>query len=147
MLGVFQWSYRKAEQLLWRNCVTTYPVLCPLKFSLKELPQLRRGRVKTPKGGCTSQHPNLLAWLFDEMWLMSTCSLLREKNGDRDAGGASLFICVIIVSLYFHLDLTEGWKSPRYQEQPSFVQKDDTVDKRKLIHAFLQINGSVQSIQ
>lgn len=45
-----------------------------------------------------------------------------------------------------HLDLTEGWKSPQYQEPQSFVQKDDTVDKRKPIDALSQINGSVQSI-
>lgn len=45
-----------------------------------------------------------------------------------------------------NLDLTVGWKSPQYQECPSFVQKDDTLDKRKPIDALLQINGSVQSI-
>lgn len=61
---------------------------------------------------------------------------------------SSLFICVllIIVSLHFHLDLTEGWKSPQFQEPQSFVQKDDTADKRKPIDALPQLNGSVQSV-
>lgn len=45
-----------------------------------------------------------------------------------------------------NLDLTVGWKSPQYQEYPSFVQKDDTLDKRKAIDALLQIYGSMPSI-
>lgn len=74
-------------------------------------------------------------------------SAQREEWG-QGCRWSSLFICVflIIVSLIFHLDLTVGWKSPQYQEWPSFVQKDDTLDKRKPIDALLQINGSVQSI-
>lgn len=61
-------------------------------------------------------------------------------------GSLFIWVLLIIVNLYFDLDLTEGWKSPQYQECPNFVQKDDTVDKRKPIHALLQINGSVQLI-
>lgn len=65
-----------------------YQVLCLFKFSLKELPQLQGG-IKTLKGGCPPQHSDLLAWLLKEVWLISSCSQLRGKNGDRDADGAA----------------------------------------------------------